>query len=125
MQEVLEFFQRYQREFDQQNWPAFAALFHEPAFSVRGDGSVMLIPTYADGERLYAAVAQAWRGEGYAKFEMQDFEVLHMGRDSRLVSFDWRMLREDGQLIRRWRQSYQLIRTPQGWRVVMSTFHRA
>jgi hypothetical protein len=124
MQEVTEFFQRYQSLFDQQNWTAFAALFHEPALSVRGDGSVMTIATHAEGARLYAAVAQTWRSEGYARFEMQDFDILRMGCDSCLVSFDWRMLREDGSLVRRWRQSYQLIQLPQGWRVLSSTFHR-
>ena len=43
MQKMIDFFKRYQFEFDQQNWTSFAALFHEPAMSVRADGSVMLI----------------------------------------------------------------------------------
>jgi hypothetical protein len=41
MNEMHDFFERYKHLFDQQNWPAFAALFHEPALSVRGDGTVM------------------------------------------------------------------------------------
>ena len=105
MHDMIDFFKRYQFEFDQQNWANFAALFHEPAMSVRADGSVMLIPTHADGERLYESVANAWRAQGYARFEMEDFEVLELGQDSRLVSFDWLMLSAHGELIRRWRQS--------------------
>jgi hypothetical protein len=124
MQEMINFFKRYQFEFDQQNWASFAALFHEPAMSVRADGSVMLIPTHADGERLYESVANSWRTEGYARFEMENFEVLPLGQDSRLVSFDWLMLSEHGELIRRWRQSYQLIRPQGAWQVFTSTFHK-
>jgi hypothetical protein len=124
MQDMIDFFKRYQFEFDQQNWGSFAALFHEPAMSVRGDGSVMLIPTHADGERLYESVASAWRAQGYARFEMENFEVLALGQDSRLVSFDWLMLSEHGELIRRWRQSYQLIRPQGAWQVFTSTFHK-
>jgi hypothetical protein len=124
MQDMIDFFKRYQSEFDQQNWVSFAALFHEPAMSVRADGSVMVIPTHADGARLYASVSIAWRAEGYARFEMENFEMLALGQDSRLVSFDWLMLSEHGDLIRRWRQSYQLIRPQGAWQVFTSTFHK-
>jgi len=124
MNEMYDFFERYKRLFDQQDWLAFAALFHEPALSVRGDGTIMAIPTHSEGARLYAQVAQAWRAEGYARFDIQDFEVVALGQDSRLVTFDWLMLRDDGSSIRRWRQSYQLIRNAQGWRVLSSTFHK-
>jgi hypothetical protein len=124
MQDMIDFFKRYQSEFDQQNWASFAALFHEPAMSVRADGSVMVIPTHADGARLYESVSSAWRGEGYARFEMENFEMLALGQDSRLVSFDWLMLSNQGELIRRWRQSYQLIRPQGAWQVFTSTFHK-
>jgi hypothetical protein len=124
MHDMIAFFNRYQFEFDQQNWASFAALFHEPAMSVRADGSVMVIPTRADGARLYESVSIAWRAEGYERFETENFEVLALGQDSRLVSFDWLMLSNEGELIRRWRQSYQVIRTKDGWQVFTSTFHK-
>lgn len=124
MHDMIDFFKRYQSKFDQQNWAGFAAMFHEPAMSVRADGSVMLIPTHADGARLYASVSIAWQAEGYARFETENFEVLALGQDSRLVSFDWLMLSSEGGLIRRWRQSYQVIRTKDGWQVFTSTFHK-
>lgn len=122
---MIDFFKRYQSEFDQQNWRAFAAFFHEPAMSVRADGSVMLIPSHAEGARFYESVAAAWRAQGYTRFEMQNFEVTELGQDSRLVSFDWLMLSDQGDLIRRWRQSYQLIRRLESWQVFTSTFHKS
>lgn len=124
MQEMIAFFKSYQSEFDGRNWRNFAALFHEPAMSVRADGSVMLIPSHLDGARLYESVSQAWEAEGYARFEMQNFEVLVLGENSRLVSFDWLMLSANDELIRRWRQSYQLIRNKEDWQVFTSTFHK-
>jgi hypothetical protein len=124
MQKLFDFFKRYQSEFDQQNWASFAALFHEPAMSVRADGSVMVIPTHADGARLYKSVSIAWRAEGYSRFETENFEALALGQDSWLASFDWLMLSNEGELIRRWRQSYQVIRTKDDWQVFTSTFHK-
>ncbi len=124
MDEMIAFFKNYQYEFDQKNWTNFAALFHEPAMSVRADGSVMLIASHSDGARLYESVSQGWRVEGYARFEMQNFEVWALGKDSRLVSFDWLMLSAQDELIRRWRQSYQLVRDEEDWQVFTSTFHK-
>lgn len=124
MQDMIDFFKHYQCEFDQQKWVSFANLFHEPAMSVRADGSVMVIPTHADGARLYESVSVAWKAEGYARFETENFEVLALGQRSRLVSFDWLMLSEAGDLIRRWRQSYQLIGSKGDWQVFTSTFHK-
>ena len=124
MQEMIDFFKTYRSQFDQQNWASFAALFHEPAMSVRADGTVMLIPTQAEGRHLYAAVAATWRAEGYARFEMENFEVLALGKDSRLVTFDWLMLSAHDELLRRWRQSYQLVRNKEDWQVFTSTFHK-
>lgn len=92
--------------------------------SVRADGSVMVIPTQVVGTSLYASVSSAWRAEGYDRFETENFEVLALGQDSRLVSFDWLMLSKDSELIRRWRQSYQVIRTKDDWQVFTSTFHK-
>ncbi len=61
MHDMINFFKRYQSEFEQQNWEVFASLFHEPAMSVRADGSVMVIPSHTEGARLCASVAAYWR----------------------------------------------------------------
>jgi hypothetical protein len=64
-----------------------------------------------------------WREEGYRRFAMDNFEVLPIGRKGILVTFDWSMLGEDNAEIRRWRQSYQLIRVQGRIRVLTSMFH--
>jgi hypothetical protein len=35
----------------------------------------------------------------------------------------WELLREDGAVLRQWRQSYSLVRVERGWQVFASTYH--
>jgi hypothetical protein len=50
--------------------------------------------------------------------------VVPIGALSALATMDWEMLREDGTVIRRWRQSYNLLRVETEWRILASTFHQ-
>jgi hypothetical protein len=124
-QEVVAFFERYGAEFDQRNWAEFVALYHEPSLTVRGDGTVKYFQSRAEAKQFFENVANAWCGEGYHRFAMGNFDVAPIGRRSVLATLDWDLLREDGSLIRRWRQSYQLIQVQQNWLVLASTFHAA
>jgi hypothetical protein len=112
-------------EFDKTNWMTFTSLFHEPFVTVRGDGGVKLFQSRGETRKFFETVADAWRREGYHRFTTTNFEVMPMGRLSRLVTFDWEMLRADGSLLRKWRQSYQLILIQSEWKVLSSTFHVA
>ena len=54
---------------------------------------------------------------------MHDTEVVPVGQRSALATMTWKMLRADGNLMRQWRQSYNLVRLTEGWRILVSTFH--
>jgi hypothetical protein len=98
-------------------------MYHEPCLSVRADGCVRYLQTRDEARSFFEEVATAWRREEYDRFETSDLEVVPMGGRCLLVTLDWHMLRADGSLIRRWRQSYQLILVAQEWQVLASTFH--
>jgi DNA-binding response OmpR family regulator len=98
-------------------------MYHEPCLSVRADGSVRCLQTRDEARRFFEGVSTAWRREEYERFETSDLEVVPIGQRCLLVTLDWHMLRGDGSLIRRWRQSYQLIMVAQDWQVLTSTFH--
>jgi hypothetical protein len=52
-----------------------------------------------------------------------DLEVVAIGARSALASLEWEMLRGDGTVLRRWNQSYNLVRVGDGWKILVSTFH--
>jgi hypothetical protein len=46
-----------------------------------------------------------------------------MGERAVLGTVTWELLREDGSVLRRWRQSYNLVRVEAGWKIFASTHH--
>lgn len=121
--EISQFFDHYADLFDKGPWSKFAELFHSPALSVRANGSVSLLKTAAEAQAFFESVSEDWKKEGYQYFRISNMTVVGMGSQSRWATFTWHMHSQDGKEIKRWRQSYQLIRADKQWRVLSSTFH--
>ena len=51
--------------------------------------------------------------------------VVAIGARSLLATMDWVFYRGDETLLKRWRQSYNLVRMDGRWKIVLSTFHVA
>jgi hypothetical protein len=49
--------------------------------------------------------------------------VQPLGAQSAMATLDWQMQREDGSLIRRWRQTYNFLQVGGQARILASTFH--
>lgn len=121
--ELDRFFNEYARTFDSKDWRSFIAYYHEPALSIRGDGSHMLLTDRNNAKEFFESVASKWAIEGYSYFTTRERQVHQLGSLCALVTFVWEMRRHDGSLIREWRQSYEVVRRGVNWQVAMSTFH--
>jgi ketosteroid isomerase-like protein len=124
LEEAQAFFDRYGRDFDLADWPAFCAHYCEPAFSVRADGTVAVLGNWRAVEQFFSRVWSTWRQEGYGRFSFSDLSVAPVGGQSVLTTLTWHLLRADGSEIRQWDQSYQLLQVAGAWKVLSSTFHR-
>ncbi|OUR72702.1 hypothetical protein A9Q76_03245 [Arcobacter sp. 31_11_sub10_T18] len=119
-----EFFTKYRSTFDKGNMKEFSTFFNEPFMSVRADGKIQSLSCNKDAELFFPLVIDMWKKEGYNSFTMSDFEVVKLGSTSMLVTFTWEMLDNNADLIRQWRQSYNLVKNYDEWKVILSTFHR-
>jgi hypothetical protein len=45
-----------------------------------------------------------------------------IGGRSLLATMDWVFYREDGTLLKQWRQSYNMVRIDGRWQILLSTF---
>ena len=54
---------------------------------------------------------------------MHDLEVVPIGERSALATATWKNLRPDGSLAWQWRQSYNVVRFAESWRILAATFH--
>jgi len=121
--EVSEFLEKYNRAFASISGDQIAALYHEPCITVRGDGSIHCLQSRTELSRFFQGVADTYYRDGYRNGRYSGLEVTAIGGRSALITLDWEMLREDGSLIRQWRQSYNLVRVGAEWQILASTFH--
>jgi hypothetical protein len=52
-----------------------------------------------------------------------DVVAVSIGERSALATVTWKNLRPDGSVARQWRQSYNVVRFAEGWRILATTFH--
>lgn len=121
--EIRAFFDQYTAAFASFRGDQIAALYYAPTVTMRGDGSIHCLQSREELARFFQGVVDTYRKDGYADSRFLDLEVAPIGDRSVLTTMNWEMLRGDGSLIRRWRQSYNLVRVGQGWQILVSTFH--
>lgn len=125
LDEAKRFFKEYRAVFDTGDMDEFSKRFAEPFVSIRADGTIQSMPTNESASEFFEHVSSLWKAEGYDSFRTRDYEVTPIGSSAMLVTLSWDMLDKDNQLIKEWRQSYNLVKQDDVWQVYASTFHIA
>ena len=125
IQEAKTFFKEYNSLFDTGDMNEFSKRFTEPFLSVRPDGAIQSMLTNESASKFFVGVFSLWRKEGYKSFTTRDYTVTPIGNSAMLVTLTREMLGKDNQVIKEWRQSYNLVKKNNIWQVYVSTFHMA
>jgi hypothetical protein len=121
--EMSDFFGRQYNEAWKFDGDEISRLYCVPTVTVRGDGSIHCLQSREELARFFQGVLDNYKSQGHAGTTMHDLVVVRIGDSSALATMTWKMLRADGSSIRRWRQSYNVVRLAEGWRILVSTFH--
>ena len=121
--EMSDFFGRRYNDAWKFDGNEIAKLYYIPSVTVRGDGSIHCLQSHRELAQFFQGVLDTYRGQGSTGTTMHDLLVVPIGDRSALATMTWKMLAADGSSIREWRQSYNMIRTAEGWRILVSTFH--
>jgi hypothetical protein len=121
--EISAFLNRYNETFATFDGNQIAALYCIPTVTMRGDGSIHGFQSREEIARFFQGVADTYQGEGSTSGTMHDLEVIPIGERSALATVTWKNLRPDGSVARQWRQSYNVVRFAEGWRILTATFH--
>lgn len=96
--------------------------FNAPSFSVGPDGSVTpMMDAKGIDEFNSARLAQFLSDEAPLN-SFRGCDAMTLGTQSALVSVNWELRRNDGTMVRAWRHYYNVLRTPVGLRILVSTF---
>jgi hypothetical protein len=121
--EISAFLNQYNETFTTFDGNQIAALYCIPTVTMRGDGSIHCFQSREEIARFFQGVADTYQGEGVTRGTMHDLAVVPIGERSALATVTWKNLRPDGSVARQWRQSYNLVRFTEGWRILAATFH--
>ena len=92
--------------FDARDGATIATYYHAPSISMRADASVHVFQTRQEVREFFQGVADKYYSEGLRDSRFVNLDVKPIGSKSVLATLEWQMLRDDGSIIRTWRQSY-------------------
>jgi len=121
--EISAFLNQYNETFATYDGDQIAALYCIPAVTMRGDGSIHGFQSRTEIAQFFQGVVDTYRGEGGIGGTMHDLEVVPIGERSALATVTWKNLQAGGSVARQWRQSYNVVRFAEGWRILAATFH--
>jgi len=121
--EIAGFFDDFVEAFGSFSGARIATRYLVPGVAVRGDGSIQCLQSRPEVERFFQAAVDAYHRDGCRGIRFKDLDVVAMGGRSVLGTVTWELLREEGSVLRQWRQSYNLVRVEAGWQILASTYH--
>jgi ketosteroid isomerase-like protein len=123
--EITSFYKAYAEAFHARSGPQIADFYCTPCIAMRGDASIHCFQSRPETEKFFQGVADIYYEDGLRRSETKNLEVVPIGERSLLATADWVFYRGDGTQLKRWRQSYNLVRMDGRWQILLSTFHVA
>lgn len=105
------YFDRFAEAFATFDGSQVSDLFATPGVALGRDGSLTALTTREDVIRYYQTALERYHRDGCRSCQWSQLAVTPMGRRSLLATVTWDLLREDGTILTRWRQSYSLRNT--------------
>lgn len=105
---ATSYFDRFVEAFATFDGEQIASLFTAPVVGLQSNGSLVGLPDRSGVVRYYQAALDKYHADGCRSCRWTELSVTPMGRASLLATATWDLLREDGAVVRSWRQSYCL-----------------
>lgn len=118
--EIHAFFEAYRDAFNALDGDAVAALYAEPS-GIAQDGIYTHWPDPASTTQNMVALCALYRDKGYVHADFTPGVFIDQGPSHAVVDVTWRITWSAGQAPWCFRTTYNLMRTDQGWRVVLCT----
>ena len=121
-QEMTAFLTHYNEVF-KTDGEQIARLYSVPTITMRGDGSIHCFQSREEIAKFFQGVTDTYKREGTTTATINDLTAVALGERCTLVTLTWKNLRDDGSVSREWRQSYNIVRLPDGLRILAAIFH--
>jgi hypothetical protein len=120
---VESFFGEYADRYSERDVEGMTDLCHWPFLAVRRGEALHMRDRIAVREH-FASTMNAYRfAAGAVKWRPIEIDARQLGEHSTFVTVNWNAFDSDGQVVRDTWSSYQLLATPDGWRLLSYTNH--
>ena len=123
--EAAAFFDDFVDAFATFRGSRIAERYVAPYVALQTDGSVLPFTEHSAIGAYFQSVVDTYAAQGCRSCRYRELETLPLGRQSALATVTWDLLREDGTVLTSWRESYALVRKPEGLRIFTSVDHVA
>jgi hypothetical protein len=122
-----EFVERYRRSWEQvmrgsSDIAAMTAFFNVPCLTMSAEGTISQYSTSESIHSFNQSRLDAFQAGGATTARLRGCDVATLGNHGALALVNWELCRADGSVERAWRLYYNLVRKPDGWRIVLSAF---
>jgi len=121
--DIRDFFDRYREAFDRMDGDAIAALYSVPS-GIVSDGVYLHWPSAAPIRENMRALCELYSDNGYSRALYAAAAFLPQGSDNAIADVVWTIERRGERAAWRFNTTYNLLRTPDGWRVLLCTAYQ-
>ena len=127
METPQEFIERYRSTWEQvmsgtSGITSIATFFNLPCLMIGAEGAISQYSTLQQIQSFNQSRLEAFNAGGATKARLRGCDVMTLGNHCSLAVVNWELCRADGSVERAWRHYYNLLRGPEGWRIVLSAF---
>jgi len=117
---IREFFEQYRDAFNRLDGEALARLYAVPS-GIASDTGYTHWATFEPIRDNMVALCRQYQLNGYLRAQFETGAFLAQGDDFAVADLAWCIERVDGQEGWRFNTTYNLMRTDEGWRVLLCT----
>ena len=117
------FFDDYARLYSDGDVKGVVSLCHCPFLAIRKGEAIHMPDREAVWTHFAAAIDAYRRAADAQKWASHEIDTRQLGEHSVFATVHWNALDADGQVVRDTWTSYQLLATPDGWRMLSYTNH--
>ena len=118
--DIREFFEQYSAAFNRLDGEAVARLYALPS-GIASDKGYTHWPSFEPVRNNMLALCELYRANGFSSAKFEEASFLAQGENYAVVDLSWQIDRINGQAPWQFNTTYNLIRTTEGWRVMLCT----
>jgi hypothetical protein len=117
------FFESYRAAWEQRDLRTFLTMYDRPMLTLRLDGSLHCLREEAEFQTFFSAALVSYEATGYETAELSVDRTATAGRTAAVVDVTWTLRRAPNEVVKLFRQTYNVRTTPDGWKIYASTQH--